>query len=275
MKYTCLKPLLLLAFLSSAHAGAWAQAPAVGEWRGKNCAVVLTYDDALDVDLDHVLPALDSAGLRATFYLFAASPAVPRRLAEWRAAAGRGHELGNHSLFHSCDGGLPGRSFVTPENDLRNYTLGRATQEIRVANTLLQAIDNQSRRTFAYPCGDLRVGDSLLYPRLRRDFVAARGVQPGLPTLRQVPLDNVPAYPINGETGAQLIALVQQAQQKHALLVFLFHGVGGGHPLNVSRGAHKQLLAYLHQHEAGIWVAPMVEVAAHVQQAQSRPAGKR
>ncbi|HKZ66573.1 MAG TPA: hypothetical protein VJ111_09475 [Chitinophagaceae bacterium] len=39
------------------------------EWRGKKCAVVLTYDDALNVHLDNAIPLLDSFGLRGTFYL--------------------------------------------------------------------------------------------------------------------------------------------------------------------------------------------------------------
>ncbi|RZK52923.1 MAG: chitooligosaccharide deacetylase, partial [Hymenobacter sp.] len=154
---------VLLAGLGLAPLAAPAQAG--GAWHGKSCAVVLTYDDAIDVDLDHALPALDSAGLRGTFYLIAAAPVVQRRLPEWRAAARRGHELGNHSLFHPCDGRPTGRGFVTPDNDLSTYTLGRATQEIRAANTLLQAIDGQTRRTFAYPCGDLVIGDSLFYRR--------------------------------------------------------------------------------------------------------------
>lgn len=38
-------------------------------WRNKRCAVVLTYDDALDVHLDHVIPQLDSSGFKGTFYL--------------------------------------------------------------------------------------------------------------------------------------------------------------------------------------------------------------
>lgn len=263
----------LLALLGLAqHPARAQQGQPAGDWRGKQCAVVLTYDDALDVDLDHVLPALDSARLRGTFYLIGASPVVQRRLPEWRVAAQRGHELGNHSLVHPCDSRLPGRSWVTPANDLSTYTLPRVVQEIEVTNTLLQAIDGQTRRTFAYPCGDLRVADSLFYRRLRRDFVAARGVQSGMPTLPHVALDNVPAYALNGETGAQLIALVRQAQQQRGLLVFLFHGVGGGHGLNVSRGAHQQLVRYLQQHEKEIWVAPMVEVATHIQEEQGKQA---
>ncbi len=38
-------------------------------WNQKKCAVVLTYDDGLNIDLSHVIPALDSVNLKATFYI--------------------------------------------------------------------------------------------------------------------------------------------------------------------------------------------------------------
>ncbi|MCC3157061.1 polysaccharide deacetylase family protein [Hymenobacter sp. 15J16-1T3B] len=258
-----LAPLLLAAPLAT-HAQSSA-------WHGKQCAVVLTYDDALDADLDRVVPALDSLQLRGTFYLIGSSPVVAKRLDEWRKAAKKGHELGNHALMHPCDGTLPGRSFVTPDTDLSKYTVGRAVSEIRATNTLLRAIDGRSTHTFAYPCGDRTIGGQDFYQPLRNDFVAARGVTKGLPTAAQVDLSNVACYSINGQSADYMLDLVKQAQQTHTLLVFLFHGVGGGHALNVDANAHRQLLRYLKAHERDIWVAPMVEVAASVQ-AQQRAA---
>jgi peptidoglycan/xylan/chitin deacetylase (PgdA/CDA1 family) len=257
----------LLTALLAGRLTSQAQAPAT--WNNKPCAVVLTYDDAIDVDLDNVVPALDSAGLRGTFYLIGSAPAVARRLPEWRRAAARGHELGNHSLMHPCDGSLPGRSFVGPENDLSKYTVKRAVSEIRANNTLLAAIDGKSRRTFAYPCGDRLIGGVDFYEPLKTDFVAARGVLPGLQTAAQVDLINVRCYGINGQDGNYLVDLVKQAQQSHTLLVFLFHGVGGGHGLNVSLAAHRQLVRYLRAHQKEIWVAPMVEVAEKIKASQS------
>ncbi|WP_201982230.1 polysaccharide deacetylase family protein [Hymenobacter rubidus] len=251
----------------------WAQAPTT--WNNKQCAVVLTYDDAIDVDLDNVVPALDSLKFRGTFYLIGSSPVVARRLKEWRQAAARGHELGNHALFHPCDGSLPGRGFVTPDHDLSKYTVGRAADEIRANNTLLRAIDGKTARTFAYPCGDLQIGGVPFYNQLKQDFVAARGVTPGLQTAAQVALDNVAAYSINGQPGQYLIDLVKQAQQSHTLLVFLFHGVGGGHPLNVALPAHRQLLRYLKAHEKEIWVAPMVDVAEKIKLEQAAGAARK
>ncbi|OYW18655.1 MAG: chitooligosaccharide deacetylase, partial [Sphingobacteriales bacterium 12-47-4] len=80
-------------------------------WQGKKCAVVITYDDAIDQHLDNALPVLDSLGLKATFYVTAFSPSVQNRMEEWRAMATKGHELGNHTLYHPCAGG-PGREWV-------------------------------------------------------------------------------------------------------------------------------------------------------------------
>src|SRR5688572_26561303 len=73
-------------------------------WNGKRCAVSLTYDDALNIDLDKVIPALDSVKLKGTFYLIASSKAFTNRLKEWKLAANNGHEIANHSLFHPCAG---------------------------------------------------------------------------------------------------------------------------------------------------------------------------
>jgi sialate O-acetylesterase len=233
-------------------------------WNHKQCAVVLTYDDAIDVDLDNVLPALDSLDLKGTFYLIGSSSVIANRMEEWRKAALHGHELGNHSLYHPCDGSLPGRSFVQADHDLSKYTVARAVSEIRMNNVLLKAIDGRTKRTFAYPCGDLKIGDSFFYAGLRKDFVAARGVRSAMDPIGKVNLDNVDCYAMNGQTAEQMIALVKEAMKTHTLLVFLFHGVGGGHNINVGLNEHSRLLHFLKDHEREIWIAPMVEVAEYV-----------
>ena len=66
-------------------------------WKGKQCAVVLTYDDALNEHLDNAVPVLDSLKLKATFYLTAFSTSMQNRLPEWKKLAKKGYELGNHT----------------------------------------------------------------------------------------------------------------------------------------------------------------------------------
>jgi peptidoglycan-N-acetylglucosamine deacetylase len=257
---------LLFLFLTAALAGRAQDYATQGRtpWNHKACAVVLTYDDAIDVDIDNVLPALDSLGLKGTFYIIGSSSVVAGRMAGWRKAAAEGHELGNHSMFHPCDASMPGRSWVTPENDLSRYTVRRAVAEIRQTNVLLNAIDGKTRRTFAYPCGDLTIHDTLFYSQLRNDFVAARGVRGAFDTLGKVNLDNIDCFAMNGNTAGQMIALVRRAMQTHTLLVFLFHWVGGGHNINVGLREHSELLHFIKDHEQDIWVAPMVDVAEYI-----------
>jgi len=233
-------------------------------WKNRQCAVVLTYDDAIDIDLDNVIPALDSMNFKATFYIIGSSQVVNRRLNEWRLAAQHGHELGNHALFHPCDGSLPNRSWVSPDHDLSKYTVGRAVDEIRINNTLLKAIDGKSLRTFAYPCGDLKIGNDYFYDKLKNDFAGARGTMPGLQTASEVNLDNIDCYSISGKPAEYMIDLVKKAMQTHTLLVFLFHGVGGGHSINEGLKEHSQLLHFLKEHEKEIWIAPMVDVAERI-----------
>jgi peptidoglycan/xylan/chitin deacetylase (PgdA/CDA1 family) len=240
------------------------QAQNADTWNHRSCAVALTYDDAIDVDLDNVLPVLDSLGLKATFYLIGSSQVVVKRMKEWRVAAQQGHELGNHSLYHPCNGSLPGRGFVQPEHDLSKYTVSRAVNEIRLNNELLNAIDGKTKRTFAYPCGDLTIGDTSFYDLLRNDFVAARGVRHAMDPIDKVNLDNIDCYGINGQGADFMIGLVKKAMETHTLLVFLFHGVGGGHNINVALDEHSKLLHYLKDHEKEIWIAPMVELAEYV-----------
>lgn len=231
------------------------------EWKGKKSAVVLTYDDALNVHLDIAIPALDSLDLKGTFFLTAASPAFSERLKEWKAAAGNNHELANHTLFHPCNGSLAGRGFVIPEYDLATYSVRRIADEIKATNILLRSVDGKKERTFAYPCGDTHAGDSSYVDAIKGDFVAARGVSSELVQKGKADLYNINSFMINGQTGTELISMVKKAAETRSMIVFLFHGVGGEHGLNVSAEAHSQLLHYLKEHEDEIWNPTFIEAA--------------
>jgi peptidoglycan-N-acetylglucosamine deacetylase len=234
------------------------------DWNSKKCAVVLTYDDALNVHLDNVIPLLDSLGLKATFYLPGYFPGFKERMNDWAAAAQKGHELGNHTLFHPCEGQAPGREWVNPDYDLSKYTVQRMTDEINMANVVLESLDRIKKRTFAYPCGDMNAGDSSYVSKIKNEFVAARGVEGKMQKLPDVDLFNIGCYMINNQSGDELIEMVKTAVQNNSLLVFLFHGVGGEHSINVSLQAHSQLVHFLKENEKDIYIAPLVEVAEFI-----------
>ncbi|MBN1116899.1 MAG: polysaccharide deacetylase family protein [Bacteroidales bacterium] len=239
-----------------------------GIWNGKKCAVVLTYDDALNVHLDNVIPCLDSFGINGTFYIIGESEILRERLPEWKTAAANGHELGNHSLTHPCDGGKNGRSWVSKESDLRSYSVHRAVNEIRITNTLLYAIDGKTERTFAYPCADKYIDTVAFYNELGDEFPGARGVYSKMQHLSDVDLSDIPSYMIMDKSADYMINLVKEAQDTHTLLVFLFHGVGGEHNINVSLEEHNKLVHYLVENEDEIWIAPLVDVAKYIKEEQ-------
>jgi sialate O-acetylesterase len=235
-------------------------------WKGKKCAVVLTYDDALHVHLDHVIPALDSLDLKGSFYLTASSDAARKRITHWRNAAANGHELGNHTLYHPCDASGPGMNWVKPEYDLSKYSLGRIQDEITMCNAFLKSIDGKDKRTFAFTCGHKKVAEGTFIERLGDEFVAARSVRAQMHHLKEQNLMDIDSYSMEGTTGEKMIDLVKEAQLSGKLLVFLFHGVGGEHALNVSKEAHSQLVHYLKENEKDIYIDTMLNVAEHIKE---------
>ncbi len=245
-------------------------ANAQSSWGGRKCAVVLTYDDALDAQLDNAAPLLDSLGLKATFYVTAFSSSVQTRMNDWKKLPQRGHELGNHTLFHPCIANIVGREFVPAEYRMNEYSVRRMVDETKMTNLFLQALDGKTTRSFAYTCGDMKIGDSFFIGVLKKDFVAARAVRNEMHPISQVNLYDVDCFMVNNHTGAQMIDWVKQASATNSLLVILFHGVGGGHGLNVRLEAHRELLRYLKANEKTIWVAPMITVAEHVKKWQEK-----
>ncbi len=237
-------------------------------WKGKKAAVVITYDDAINEHLDNAVPLLDSLKLKATFYLTAFSTSMQQRSNEWKKLAKHGHELGNHTLFHPCVGGT-GREWVSKEYDLNTYTVKRMEEEIRMTNLYLQALDGKTKRTFAFTCGDMKIADSNFINGMEKDFVAARAVRNEMHPINEIDLYNVDCYMVNNHSFEDMKAWADKAIQTRSLLVILFHGVGGGNGLDVTLGAHRQILRYIKQKEKELYVAPMLDVAEHVKQWQA------
>ena len=144
----------LLALALSMAPAAYAQSSPFSWPGGKTAAIVLTYDDGMDTHLAVAIPDLELRGFKGTFYVQGNS--VTARFPEWRAAAYRGHEIGNHSLFHPC----PKRDFdwVRPEYDSDSYTIRRMLDELRTANGILTVLDGRHTHSLAYMCGSETAG---------------------------------------------------------------------------------------------------------------------
>ena len=236
------------------------------KWNNKKAAVALTYDDGLNVHLDKVVPALDSAGFKGTFYIPGNAEALFLRMNDWKAISCNGHELGNHTLFHPCTGKSKGRQWVHPDYDLDNYTINQIVNEIKLANTLLKAIDGKEKRSFAYTCGDMTVSNGDFSKLIANEFTGARGVAFDYEKFETIDLLNIKAFFVTNQTGDELITLAKNALQEEALIVFLFHGVGGEHNINIANAEHKKLVNYLKANNDSFWVAPLTEISEYIQQ---------
>ena len=153
---------------------------------------------------------------------------------------------------------------------MNNYTVQRMIDETRMTNLFLHALDGKTKRTFAFTCGDMKIGDSSFINGMKNDFIAARAVRAQMHKIDEIDLLNVDCYMVNGETGAQMIEWAKKAMETNSLLVILFHGVGGGNSLNVSLPAHREFLKYLKKNEKNIWIAPMLDVAEYVKASQTK-----
>ena len=249
--------ILLVALASHAHAQfAWPE--------GKTAALALTYDDALNSQLDVAIPQLDAAGFKGTFFLD--GDITPADMLRWRKAQRSGHELGNHSLFHPCPRAmLPDRKNYLTEN----YDIDRMLGEIAAMNNVLFGIDGLTIRTYSVPCSQMLVGGTDYTDALRRSGLV-KYARTGGDQFKSVVTDpralnpfQVPSWgPVDKPGGAALIAYAARVHDAKGLGVLQFHGVGGDY-LEVSGQAHQQLIDWLRKHP-DVWVGTFHDVMDYV-----------
>ena len=238
----------------------------------QNCrgAVSLTYDDALPCHWELVAPALEAQGLRGTFYTNILSAAAAPEA--WRRIADRGHELGNHSIFHPCRKNLERpRAWLPDEYDLRGYTPRRWSDEIRAANFTLSLIDSRTQRSFGNTCCNTEIGDgdtlTSLDPLIAELCVAGRGpYNQQIVDLGTINYQALSHFGADGRTVDELRPEIDRAVEQGDWIIYMIHGVGEGtHGMYMDPDEHQRLVEYLGAKRAAIWTAPLVEVAQYLQ----------
>lgn len=243
--------------------------------QGQTCAVSLTYDDGLPVHYELVGPLLEQYGLRGTFYVPGASDvrAHPER---WRLLARRGHELGNHSLFHPCTRTPERERWLEPWQDLGTYTLHRWREELVTASLILQLLDDQTERTYGNTCCETEVGRgdarTSMAPVLQELFVAARGplISRVVDVRECVDLHHLGHFSGDTLTFEAIKAEIEKAAAVGGWIVWMMHGVGAEtHGHYIDPVEHEKLVRWLGTHKDSVWTAPLVKVAQHVAHQQA------
>lgn len=261
---------LITGLLSVQNVYADDSAPAFKWPNGQKAAVSLSYDDALNSQLDYAIPTLNKYGLKGTFYLSLASDTIVKRLPEWRAAAKRGHELGNHTLFHQCSKSKPGRDWVSVHRDLDGLSVAQMKDQVVMANAMLYAIDGKRERTFTAPCIDKEAGGQNYIDAIKSEFVAIKLEGGGV----TADMNSLDPYGVGVDfpadvTGQHLIDIVKQAAAKGTMANFTFHGVGGDQ-LTTSAEAHAELVKYLADNKDIYWVDTFVNEMKYVKANQKK-----
>lgn len=261
MRYLCLILLSLLAMIGEIQAQIkWPQ--------NKKAAIVLTYDDGLPSQIQYVIPQLEKAGFCATFYLMG-KMLKETDIPVWREVSRKGHELGNHSVYHPCWAKL-GSKRSEPCRALQCYSLKEMLSEVGLMNVFLHAIDGKTERSYAYPCGKSVVGEEEIdysLPMLEAGLVkSARSVYGGVVNnVDEIRLEMAPVVVVNNMMKAdELIPYVKEAIDKQGLCVFLFHGVGDDFHYTIDKEEHQNLIDYLQEHKDELWVDTFLNVMNHV-----------
>lgn len=147
----CVLPILLVVLGSFPLVAQ--QTVTVARWpQDRTAAVSLTFDDAMDTQLDVSAPILSKHRLNGTFFVSTALSEWEKRKGEWKQLAKSGNELGDHTVHHPC---------LLPEIQPRSqdYTPEMMQSEIQSAAEQIRELTASSRGlTFAYPCGDMSFG---------------------------------------------------------------------------------------------------------------------
>jgi peptidoglycan/xylan/chitin deacetylase (PgdA/CDA1 family) len=241
------------------------------EWpEGQAVAVSLTFDDARPSQIETGLPVLDKYGIRATFYAVPGN--VEARREGWRALAGAGHEIGNHTVTHPCSTNFS----WSRENGLEEYTLSRMERELLDCNLLLQELCGVTPETFAYPCGETFVGRGRKHrsyvPLVARHFLAGRGYHGECHNVPAVcDLAHLKGYPFDQASLETLLTWIDRAKEERGWVVLVGHDVvREDRHQGVRLDVLKALCEYAREHEDEVWFAPVAEVARHVKSSRGR-----
>jgi len=230
---------------------------------GKKAAIVLTYDDGLNSQLNYVIPQLNAAGFKGTFFLY--GYLAEEKFADWKKVSDQGHEIGNHSLYHPCKGKSP----ESPRFSSESYDVPSIIREIAMMSKLIFAITGKNPVSYAYPCGETEVGGVDYSDSLRNSGLvkfARNGYAPeGITDFRNTDFFKVPAFaPAPGSGSQVLTGYVEKVLEKGALGILLFHGVGGDY-LSVGAEEHLELIDFLAVHKDEIWVTTFSEAMEYIQ----------
>ena len=230
---------------------------------GARMALSLSFDDGRVSQVNAGLPVFARHGARVT--LFVVPSAIEPHLDGWKRAVAAGHEIGNHSLTHSCSGNFA----FSRDKALEEHSIPRMRDELIEANRRIATLLGVTPRTFAYPCGQTFVGrgpgTQSYVPVVADLFLAGRGWRDESsndPAF--VDLAKILGVEMDECDFAEIRPLLDEARTRGAWLVLAGHDIGAGGRQTTRTAMLDELLAYAKDPASGIWLAPVGDVAAEI-----------
>lgn len=234
------------------------------QWpEGKKVAVSLTFDDARLSQIDKGIPLLDKYGVKATFYV--SQNKLLERLDGWKKAIARGHEVGNHTLTHSCTVNYD----FSILNPLENSSLTRMQMELDSANRLLKRLLGIEVVSFAYPCGQTFVGRGLntksYIPLVAAMFESGRGwLDENSNNPASCDLAQLTGMEMDGKSFEQIRIMIEAAKKNSKWLVLAGHEMDEGGRQTTLLATLEDLCKYASDPANGVWLDNIHNIASYI-----------
>ncbi len=230
---------------------------------GIEMALSLTFDDARLSQADKGIPLLDKYDIKATFYV---SPgAMMQRLDAWKQAAGNGHEIGNHSLYHPCSGNF----LWARDRALENYTQEQMRQELDSANRLIYELLGVQPVSFAYPCGQTFVGRGTntrsYIPVVASMFRTGRGwLDEGPNDPAFCDMAQLTGMELDGKSFEEILILIENARRSGQWLILAGHETDNQGSQTSYLETIEAICRYASDPANGIWIDNVDNIATYI-----------
>lgn len=232
---------------------------------GKTMAISLTFDDARLSQIDKGIPLLNKYGVKGTFYVSMGS--VAKRLDGWKSAVKNGHDIGNHTLSHTCT-----VNFGSKTGGLESLTLTQMKTELDSASKALKYTLGIEPVSFAFPCGQTYIGRGIdvrsYVPLIAMFFETGRG------WLDEAPNDplycdmaQLTGMKLDGLSFDDVKKLIESAKKTGKWLILAGHEMSeSGTGLTTYLSTIEELCKYASDPANGIWIDNVHNIAAYVKQ---------
>ncbi len=206
----------------------------------KDPGVVITFDDNYVDNWVEYLPMLDSAGVRATFYICRYNRFSAAQKAKLQLIQSHGHEIAFHTTNHYNMMDYVYKHKHTPEEWLK--------YEIEDGLKLMNC-DGFYPQTFAYPAG---AHNGLSDNMLQRYFKSVRALNGTndfskslVPTEKNLVLYGLGIDKSSKRSDETVLSVIKSASDNRDCAIFVAHNINGNSPLSVTKERLLKMFAYI------------------------------